>query len=64
MLVTGVNGIRKTTSVHQPWFADVLREALVPPPSSMEDDDDARSFAPGGGICRTAGTRSSGSSIT
>ena len=49
MLVTGVNGIRKTTSVHQPWFADVLREALVPPPSSMEDDDDARSFAPGGG---------------
>lgn len=28
VLVTGVNGIRKTTSVHQPWFKDVLQEAL------------------------------------
>merc|ERR1712127_381883 len=27
----GVNGIRKTTSIYQPWFQDLLREALVPP---------------------------------
>ncbi|KAL7556847.1 hypothetical protein ACA910_016321 [Epithemia clementina (nom. ined.)] len=31
VLVTGVNGIRKTTSIHQPWFASLLDEALVPP---------------------------------
>jgi hypothetical protein len=31
VLVTGVNGIRKTTSVYQPWFAALLQEALVPP---------------------------------
>ena len=48
MLVTGMNGIPKTMSVHQPWFADVLRERLVPPPLSMEDDDDAQSFVPEG----------------
>lgn len=28
VLVTGVNGIRKTTSAYQPWFKTVLREAL------------------------------------
>ena len=28
VLVTGLNGIRKTTSVQQPWFKEVLREAL------------------------------------
>eukprot|EP00746_Dinoflagellata_sp_MGD_P089071 gnl/MRDRNA2_/MRDRNA2_35183_c0_seq1.p1 gnl/MRDRNA2_/MRDRNA2_35183_c0~~gnl/MRDRNA2_/MRDRNA2_35183_c0_seq1.p1 ORF type:complete len:472 (+),score=98.89 gnl/MRDRNA2_/MRDRNA2_35183_c0_seq1:56-1471(+) len=28
VLVTGVNGIRKTTSIYSPWFKDVLREAL------------------------------------
>ena len=27
-LVTGLNGIRKTTSVHQPWFKECLRQAL------------------------------------
>jgi hypothetical protein len=31
VLVTGVNGIRKTTSIYQPWFKDVLAEALVEP---------------------------------
>jgi hypothetical protein len=31
VLVTGVNGIRKTTAMYQPWFAQVLYEALVPP---------------------------------
>jgi len=28
VLVTGVNGIRKTTTIYQPWFENVLREAL------------------------------------
>lgn len=28
VLVTGLNGIRKTTSLYQPWFRDVLKEAL------------------------------------
>lgn len=28
VLVTGVNGIRKTSSVHQPWFQRVLAQAL------------------------------------
>lgn len=28
MLVSGLNGIRKTTSTYQPWFADVLGDAL------------------------------------
>jgi hypothetical protein len=28
VLVTGVNGIRKTTSVYQPWFRDALAAAL------------------------------------
>lgn len=32
VLVTGVNGIRKTTSVYQPWFQQLLHEALVVPP--------------------------------
>ena len=31
VLVTGVNGIRKTTSIYQPWFSKVLKEALIPP---------------------------------
>jgi len=34
VLVTGVNGIRKTTSIYQPWFKDVLAEALVEPASA------------------------------
>jgi len=33
VLVTGVNGIRKTTSMYQEWFGDLLSEALVCPPS-------------------------------
>lgn len=33
VLVTGVNGIRKTTSIYQPWFSKVLKEALVAPTS-------------------------------
>lgn len=31
VLVTGVNGIRKTTSIYQPWFQSLLAEALVAP---------------------------------
>jgi hypothetical protein len=30
VLVTGVNGIRKTSSVYQPWFKAALAEALGP----------------------------------
>ena len=33
VLVTGVNGIRKTTSIYQPWFSKVLKEALIAPTS-------------------------------
>jgi hypothetical protein len=31
VLVTGCNGIRKTTSMYQPWFQEILSEALCPP---------------------------------
>eukprot|EP00934_Nitzschia_sp_Nitz4_P001681 Nitzschia sp. Nitz4//scaffold10_size219509//74160//75449//NITZ4_001418-RA/size219509-processed-gene-0.125-mRNA-1//-1//CDS//3329532890//1681//frame0 len=31
VLVTGVNGIRKTTSLYQPWFDQLLSEALITP---------------------------------
>lgn len=34
VLVTGVNGIRKTTSIYQPWFPALLKEALLSPPDS------------------------------
>ena len=37
VLVTGVNGIRKTTSMYQPWFGDLLSEALTCPPSEMSE---------------------------
>jgi hypothetical protein len=37
VLVTGVNGIRKTTSMYQPWFSQVLGEALVSPPLSLSN---------------------------
>lgn len=37
VLVTGVNGIRKTTAIYQPWFSDVLQEALVSP-AGMESN--------------------------
>jgi len=31
VLVTGVNGIRKTTAMYEPWFPQLLKEALVAP---------------------------------
>ena len=34
VLVTGLNGIRKTTCTYQPWFQSVLAEALQCPPDS------------------------------
>lgn len=36
VLVTGVNGIRKTTSIYQPWFPTLLQEALVSPSSNSQ----------------------------
>jgi len=42
ILVTGVNGIRKTTSVYQPWFHDVLNEALQPPSSPNNDTEEKK----------------------
>jgi hypothetical protein len=36
VLVTGVNGIRKTTSLYQPWFDELLEEALCPPSGTHE----------------------------
>lgn len=40
VLATGVNGIRKTTSVYQPWFRSALEEALgdAAPPSDTADE--------------------------
>ena len=40
VLVTGLNGIRKTTSVHQPWFKDLLRQAL----GSAYDPEEPKDF--------------------
>eukprot|EP00565_Helicotheca_tamesis_P002220 CAMPEP_0185733744 /NCGR_PEP_ID=MMETSP1171-20130828/20388_1 /TAXON_ID=374046 /ORGANISM="Helicotheca tamensis, Strain CCMP826" /LENGTH=443 /DNA_ID=CAMNT_0028403547 /DNA_START=303 /DNA_END=1634 /DNA_ORIENTATION=- len=37
VLVTGVNGIRKTTTVYQPWFNELLTEALVTPAAIKEE---------------------------
>jgi len=39
VLVTGVNGIRKTTSMYQPWFSDVLQEALISPILNNEGNE-------------------------
>lgn len=36
VLVTGVNGCRKTTSMYQPWIEQLLKEALVVPPGGQE----------------------------
>ncbi len=36
VLVTGVNGIRKTSSIYQQWFSKVLMEALVSPSLTTE----------------------------
>lgn len=44
VLVTGVNGIRKTTSLYQDWWPQLLREALVAPPSA--DDDETEQSPP------------------
>jgi len=38
VLVTGVNGIRKTTSIYQPWFPQLLFEALVQPSSPTTEE--------------------------
>lgn len=38
VLITGLNGIRKTTSVHQPWFQQLLRQALG---AQFEGDSEA-----------------------
>lgn len=40
VLVTGVNGIRKTTSIYQPWFPALLSEALVAPPGAKAAFDE------------------------
>jgi hypothetical protein len=47
VLVTGVNGIRKTTAMYQPWFAQALHEALVPPSGMGIIDFDADSLPTG-----------------
>lgn len=38
VLVTGVNGIRKTTSMYQPWFGELLSEALISPQLDRESE--------------------------
>ena len=43
VLVTGVNGIRKTTSIYQPWFSKLLSEALVEPIPSLSSSSIAAS---------------------
>ena len=48
VLVTGVNGIRKTTSVYQPWFSSVLQEALISPPSVKEETNFTLDVLPNG----------------
>ena len=35
VLLTGVNGIHKTTNIYQDWFVEVLAKAFVLPPSGM-----------------------------
>eukprot|EP00546_Thalassionema_frauenfeldii_P010664 CAMPEP_0178921866 /NCGR_PEP_ID=MMETSP0786-20121207/15807_1 /TAXON_ID=186022 /ORGANISM="Thalassionema frauenfeldii, Strain CCMP 1798" /LENGTH=408 /DNA_ID=CAMNT_0020596109 /DNA_START=174 /DNA_END=1400 /DNA_ORIENTATION=+ len=37
VLVTGVNGIRKTTAMYQSWFPELLQEALLTPPDAKTD---------------------------
>ena len=46
ILVTGVNGIRKTTSVYQPWFQQLLDEALVHPKNVSADSEIDRDSLP------------------
>ncbi|KAL7548994.1 hypothetical protein ACHAWF_012262 [Thalassiosira exigua] len=44
VLVTGVNGIRKTTSMYQPWFSAVLSEALIFPSNGDNDNSHNEDF--------------------
>jgi len=37
VLVSGLNGIRKTSSIYQPWFQRVLQEAIQPPEGAADD---------------------------
>mmetsp|Transcript_42754 Transcript_42754/g.90890 ORF Transcript_42754/g.90890 Transcript_42754/m.90890 type:complete len:453 (-) Transcript_42754:518-1876(-) len=48
VLVTGVNGIRKTTAMYQPWFSSVLKEALIAPPSKKEEKESSSETLPNG----------------
>mmetsp|Transcript_24861 Transcript_24861/g.58331 ORF Transcript_24861/g.58331 Transcript_24861/m.58331 type:complete len:448 (-) Transcript_24861:45-1388(-) len=49
VLVTGVNGIRKTTSIYQPWFGELLSEALVcPSPDEKFEFSESPSILPNG----------------
>lgn len=47
VLVTGCNGIRKTTSIYQSWFSTLLEQALAPP-STTSDKDDCSDLPHGG----------------
>jgi hypothetical protein len=46
VLVTGVNGIRKTTSIYQPWFPKLLLEALVEPTPSLSSSSSSIAASP------------------
>ena len=51
VLVTGVNGIRKTTSIYQDWFPELLQEALILPTDGDESNThDAGDAGAAGGI--------------
>ena len=53
VLVTGVNGIRKTTAMYQPWFSQALKEALVPPADLKEPEFDVESMPTGESKCKS-----------
>lgn len=40
VLVTGLNGIRKSTSVYQDWFPEILKDSLVKPSTDSSTDSD------------------------
>lgn len=46
VLVTGVNGIRKTTSIYQSWWPELLQEALIAPPSSTSINSNGKRKTP------------------
>jgi len=48
VLVTGVNGIRKTTTVYQSWFPQLLEGALVSPPSNTNNHNLSHTTLPTG----------------